>query len=387
MRWRSGARRRKRPARPPRPPRPPVRDRARRGLAILPSLLTLGNLVCGFFAIIHVGAVQWDEGVPVPGDAFQIAAIAILIAMIFDMLDGRVARMTNSTSDFGAQIDSLADVVTFGVAPGVMVAMLHAMGRYEGGAELWSRVAWVFGAAYACGAAIRLARFNVETESHDEEAHLYFKGLPSPAAAGVIASLVLLDYFLLTSQRGTTRLAWIEPTHIERVGLWILNALPFLALGAGYLMVSQFRYVHVANKYLKGRKPAEYLTAAIFLGAVAALFPEVVIALIFCGFALSGPLVSLRAWWTGGGEGGDDEEGEADDEPGTDLDANGANGGDEADDVDDLPPPAALSHLDPGEDGDAADHAGAERTNDEEPGSVRPSSRRAPSQNGEGGAP
>ncbi len=275
-----------------------IRDRARRGLALLPSLLTLANLVCGFFAIIHVGAVTWEDGAPLPVDSFQVAAMAIMLAMVFDMLDGRVARMTNSTSEFGAQLDSLADAVTFGVAPGVMVAMLHAMGRYGGVQPFWSRMAWIFGAAYACAAVIRLARFNVATDSHEESAHLEFTGLPSPAAAGVIATLVLLHSFLL-SDRADTRLAWIEPNLVELSAQRLLDLLPFVALGCGYLMVSRFRYAHVANKFLKGRKPVDYLTGAIFLAVLVALFPEVCAAVTFCGFALTGPVLGFRAWLQG----------------------------------------------------------------------------------------
>lgn len=277
MKWRARfARARHRPKKP----RVPVRDRARKGLSLLPSMLTLANMVCGFYAIIHVGAVVWDKGHPQPADSFREAAIAILIAMVFDMLDGRVARMTNSTSDFGAQLDSLADAITFGVAPGVMVAMLHAMGRYGGAEPFWSKVAWVFGMVYACAAVIRLARFNVETSDHSEEAHLVFKGLPSPAAAGVVATLVLL-------QHRFTGLA---------VGDALLNAMPFVALVSGYLMISRFKYPHLANRFLKGRKPAEYLTAAVFGAVPAILFPEVSVAMGFCGFALSGPVLGLRDW-------------------------------------------------------------------------------------------
>lgn len=246
-------------------------------------MLTLANMICGFYAIVHVGAVIWRDGQPDPENSFQAAAVAILIAMVFDMLDGRVARMTNSTSDFGAQLDSLADAITFGVAPGVMVAMLHAMGRYGGGDPFWSKMAWVFGMAYACAAVIRLARFNVETTDHSEEAHSVFKGLPSPAAAGVVATLVLLQYELRETAFGTV----------------LLNAMPFVALAAGYLMVSRFSYVHVANRYLKGRKPAEYLTGIVFGAVLAFLFPEITIALIFCGFALSGPAVGFRNWMLG----------------------------------------------------------------------------------------
>lgn len=274
-----------------------LRDRAQKGLAMLPSLLTLGNLVCGFYAIVHAGAVQWNDGVPDPENAFQLAALAILGGMVFDMLDGRIARMTNSTSEFGAQLDSLADIVTFGVAPAVLVAMIHGSGRYDFTLPFWSKVAWVFGMAYACGTAVRLARFNVETASHEEDAHLWFKGLPSPAAAGVISTLVLLHYFLL-SGRGESRLGWLRPDWIAQAGHSLLNLLPFVALLAGYLMVSRFRYVHFANYFLRGRKPFDYLVAVIFGGVVFALFPEVVLALVFCGFAASGPLLALRRWWS-----------------------------------------------------------------------------------------
>lgn len=277
MKWRARfARARRRPKKP----KVPVRDRARKGLSLLPSMLTLANMICGFYAIIHVGAVVWRDGQPTPDDSFQAAAIAILIAMVFDMLDGRVARMTNSTSDFGAQLDSLADAVTFGVAPGVMVAMLHAMGRYGGGQPFWSKVAWVFGMVYACAAVIRLARFNVETSDHSEEAHLVFKGLPSPAAAGVVATLILLQHRFTGTQ----------------LGGYLLNAMPFVALSAGYLMISRFKYPHLANRFLKGRKPAEYLTAIVFGAVPAILFPEITIAIGFCGFALSGPVLGFKDW-------------------------------------------------------------------------------------------
>lgn len=243
-------------------------------------MLTLANMICGFYAIIHVGAVIWSDGEPTPGDSFQVAAIAILVGMVFDMLDGRVARLTNSCSEFGAQLDSLADAITFGVAPGVLVAMLHGMGRYGGAEPFWSKVAWVFGMVYACGAVIRLARFNVETTDHSEEAHLSFKGLPSPAAAGVVATLVLLQHHF----RGT------------QLGIGLLNAMPFVALAAGYLMISRFKYVHFANRFLKGRKPAEYLTAVLFGAVLAFLFPEIMVTIGFCGFALSGPLLGFRDW-------------------------------------------------------------------------------------------
>lgn len=272
------------------------RDRARKGLAVLPSMLTLGNLVCGFYAIIHVASIQWQGGHPLPqhADAFRHAALAIFLAMVFDMLDGRVARMTRTTSDFGGQLDSLADAVTFGVAPGVMVAMMHSVARYDYAQPFWSKMAWVFGAAYACGAVIRLARFNCENSSHDEDAHKYFKGLPSPAAASVIATLVLLTDFLGSGNPRVERVLWIAPA-----GDVIPRLLPFAALFAGYLMVSTFRYIHVANVLFRGRKPAEYLTGLVFGGVIFALFPEVAAAVLCCGFALTGPAGAFLGWMRG----------------------------------------------------------------------------------------
>jgi len=273
-------------------------DRARKGLAMLPSMLTLGNLLCGFYAIVHVAAIEWKDGHPIPVDAFQTAAIAILIAMVFDMLDGRVARMTRTTSEFGGELDSLADAVTFGIAPGVMVAMLHAMGRYGFQQEFWSKLAWVFGALYACGAIVRLARFNCENDSAEESAHRYFKGLPSPAGAGVIASLVLLHSFLISPQAGA-KFSWAQTDTLGMAATQLLNGLPFVALLVGYLMVSKFKYVHFANVFLKGRQPVEYLAGMLLLAAFSYLFWQIAAAILFCGFALSGPALALVEWMRG----------------------------------------------------------------------------------------
>jgi CDP-diacylglycerol---serine O-phosphatidyltransferase len=273
-----------------------IRERARDGLAILPSLLTLGNMLCGFYAIVHVASIQWTDGEPNPPRAFMHAAVAILVAMVFDMLDGRVARLTRTTSDFGGQLDSLADAISFGVAPAVMVAMMNSWARWglSPDAEFWAKMSWVFGAAYACGAVIRLARFNAETTSHSEDAHRWFKGLPSPAAAGVIASLVLLF-----SYGQSDRSKWItEPALIKNIP----QVLPFVALLVGYLMVSRFRYVHAANVFLRGRKPFEYLTGVVFGGVLFALFPEIMLALLFCGFAVTGPIAGFWRWMHPGAE-------------------------------------------------------------------------------------
>jgi CDP-diacylglycerol--serine O-phosphatidyltransferase len=213
--------------------------------------------------------------------------------MVFDMLDGRVARLTKQTSDFGGQLDSLSDAVTFGIAPGVLVAMMNAKERFPDH-QFWAKTAWVFGAAYACGAILRLARFNVENE-HGEESHLSFKGLPSPGAAGVIATLTLFQSYLAT-ERAERNFGWVEHDFLSQVSTGLGIALPFVALFCGYLMISQHRYVHVPNRFLRGRKPFDMLALILFSGVLLALVPELIGAVAFGGFALSGPINSLLRW-------------------------------------------------------------------------------------------
>ena len=269
------------------------RERAQKGLSILPSLLTLGNGICGIAAIIKVAKIQWNvlDGPYHWALNLREAALLILLGMVFDMLDGRVARLTRTTSDFGGQLDSLSDAITFGVAPGVLTIMANAEARFTEH-HFWTKVAWVFGVAYACGAIARLARFNVDND-HDEKAHLEFKGLPSPAAAGVIATLVLLQSYLLgTGSHAFPALP--DTSWLTTIGTDITFVLPFVALGLGYLMVSKFRYVHLANRYLKGRKPFWYLRVVFVAGVCLALLPELFGALAFGIFALTGPVLAWR---------------------------------------------------------------------------------------------
>jgi CDP-diacylglycerol--serine O-phosphatidyltransferase len=170
-------------------------ERRRARLKVLPSLFTLGNAVCGFAAIVQVAAVHVNlatHTIENP-ENFVHAAWLIVLAGLFDGIDGRIARLTQSTGDFGGELDSLCDAVSFGVAPGLMVAMSNA--RAIAASQLFAKMSWFFGAWFACAAILRLARFNVEN-SHDEDAHLSFKGLPSPAAAGTIITTVLFQGFL-----------------------------------------------------------------------------------------------------------------------------------------------------------------------------------------------
>ncbi|MHC4510826.1 MAG: CDP-diacylglycerol--serine O-phosphatidyltransferase, partial [Planctomycetota bacterium] len=258
-----------------------VRRQRLKYITILPSLITTLNGVCGFTAIIFA-----SKGAELSADAasansqipfftfgsttyFAMAGYMILVAMIADMLDGRLARKVKSTSSFGGQLDSLCDIVSFGVAPAFLMLKslehnLNSIGFGEG--SFVHRSVWLAAAAYMSCAAIRLARFNVENEE-DESAHMSFIGLPTPAAAGVIASLIIL--------------------HQEKLQTFdaILYILPFLALGISILMVSRIRYPHILNQYLRGNKPFGYLIRVLLLLAFVIWNIQVALVVIFCGFA------------------------------------------------------------------------------------------------------
>ena len=145
-------------------------ERFRRGIFLVPSMFTLANLFCGYACVVYATRGDFDTG-----------ALLIGIAMVIDMLDGLIARLTNSQSAFGAELDSLADVVSFGLAPAILA--------FTWGLWPLGRLGWAAGFIYVTAAALRLARFNIQSSSADKK---YFAGMPSPAAAGVIASTVYL---------------------------------------------------------------------------------------------------------------------------------------------------------------------------------------------------
>jgi len=237
-------------------------------ITILPSLITILNGVFGFTAIAlasknaQPGDGQWSS--------FAIAGYMVLAAMFADMLDGRLARMSHSTSSFGGQLDSLCDMVSFGIAPAFLMLKLVEykleLGTVISGGFL-HRFIWLAALAYLACAAIRLARFNVENEEN-EMAHMSFVGLPSPGAAGVIISLVIF-----------------QQQEVPTFDL-LVYALPFVTLGMAFLMVSPVRYPHVVNVYLKGKQPFGYLIRALcFLGFVVCM-KQTALALIFGIYAV-----------------------------------------------------------------------------------------------------
>jgi len=242
-------------------------------ITILPSLVTILNGVCGFAAIVFAGkGATLGLGLY---SYFAMSGYMILLAMIADMLDGRLARMHQSTSSFGGQLDSLCDIISFGVAPAFLMLKVfeYKLSGFEGinpATETFlERFIWAAAAGYISCAAIRLARFNVENEE-DESAHMSFVGLPSPAAAGVIVSLVILHQEILPSLNV------------------IIYALPFCALGTAVLMVSRIQYPHILNQYLRGKKPFSFLIRVLLLSAFIYLTNvQAAMVLIFCGFAAS----------------------------------------------------------------------------------------------------
>jgi CDP-diacylglycerol--serine O-phosphatidyltransferase len=251
----------------------------------VPTLITLGNLLCGFGAIIlsmraHNPPQGWDLN-----QCLYWAGILIFAGMIFDMLDGRIARLTKTASRFGLEMDSLCDVVTFGVAPAVVVkAALDALGPNS----IWllDRYVWPLMAVYVCCAALRLARYNVEAGSSHSDV---FFGIPSPAAAGCVASLVVL----ITSAPTATGpfSIYLNPVSWpSQVVHGILLSLPFLMLLLGVLMVTRVRYIHAGDRLLGGKKSFMHLMM-LGLGIVLVIMQhEIVLVLAFNGYLVSGLL-------------------------------------------------------------------------------------------------
>jgi len=253
-------------------------------VAILPSLCTLGNALCGFAALTFTTKALLGSDIVhalKPIDV-KLAGYFILLAMVFDALDGRLARFARATSDFGGQLDSVADAVSFGVAPAFLMNRVFVESlRGEVPLALVGvlRLAWVCAAVYLGCALIRLARFNVEN-IHEEEAHLSFRGLPSPAAAGALVSVIIVMAEF-----------WRKEQH-DLAAQIILWTIPFVAVVLGLLMVSNVRYAHLLNHFIRRRRPVSHLVVVLLGIAMAFLLKEVALPVGFCGYVLSGPAIS-----------------------------------------------------------------------------------------------
>jgi CDP-diacylglycerol---serine O-phosphatidyltransferase len=248
-------------------------------ITLLPSLVTLINGICGFAAI---GLVAKGP------EHYAMAGWMIFMAMVADMLDGRLARMSHSTSSFGGQLDSLCDMISFGAAPAFLSLKLLMNSlpiilspSIELLGDFVERLIWLASAVYLCCTAVRLARFNVENVE-DESAHMSFSGLPSPAAAAVIASMAIL-YQHVTDDPA-------KNTFLFVAGKWmIVHLLAFVTIALGVLMVSRIRYPHVVNQYLRGKKPITHLIwTVVLLGMIILCSFQMAMVIVSVGFAVSG---------------------------------------------------------------------------------------------------
>lgn len=254
-------------------------------ITVLPSFITMINGLCGFTAIVLAGGTA---EVILGGQftAFAAAGYMVLIAMIADMLDGRVARISQNTSSFGGQLDSLCDMLSFGAAPAFLTLKILEHNMLSAGLSpvletYLQRFFWLAAAAYVSCTAIRLARFNVENEE-DESAHMSFIGLPSPAAAGVLASIVIFHEETIPEmlEKGSSIYTALQNT--------IVFILPFILLGMAILMVSRIRYTHVLNQYFKGKKPFAYLLTSLLVLGLVIWVRQLALVVGFCGFVASG---------------------------------------------------------------------------------------------------
>lgn len=236
------------------------REGLKKGIYLLPNLFTTGALFAGFYAIISA-----------MNGLFEQAAIAVFIAMILDGLDGRVARMTNTSSAFGAEFDSLSDMASFGIAPS-LVMYQWAYSDLSADGSLWAKVGWLVAFTYTASAAIRLARFNTQIGAMDKR---FFQGLPSPAAAAVLMALV-----------------WLSERFDYSDDYFVYPALA-LTLIAGLLMVSRFSYYSFKDLDLRKKVPFMSLMAIIITFVFLSLDPPSILFAIFFIYMIHGPILAL----------------------------------------------------------------------------------------------
>jgi CDP-diacylglycerol--serine O-phosphatidyltransferase len=228
-------------------------EKRRRGIYLLPNLFTTACLFCGFYAVTAAMNGQFEK-----------AAFSIFAAMVMDGLDGRVARLTHTQTAFGAEYDSLSDMVSFGLAPALVM--------YLWSLTFLAKLGWFASFVYTAAAALRLARFNTQLGVEDKR---YFQGLPSPSAAALVAGMV-----------------WLGETY-GLAGEALRYVAVLITTLAALLMVSNFRYYSFKNFDVRGRVPFVVIIAVMLALAVILTDPQLMLVLLFSAYATSGPLLTL----------------------------------------------------------------------------------------------
>lgn len=240
---------------------------------LLPNLMTAGNLISGFAAIVQIlkGALLQTSDPVGASNLFYQAIVLILLACVFDLLDGRLARLGGTDSPFGREFDSLADVVSFGVAPALMVYRIVLY-------ELFPRLGWIVASFYLVCGALRLARFNCIAATNTSAANKEFKGFPIPAAAGLIASLTLFMLWLRVDQRSLGNWKWV---------------LPPLMIFLSFMMFSGFRYPSFKSINWRTTRSLPRFLLIIVMLTITVLFYEWMPAVIFITYLVYG---FIRPW-------------------------------------------------------------------------------------------
>ena len=268
---------------------------AKATVAVLPTLLTLGNLLSGGAAIFLASRPpppDPETTLPWGLSALFFAAACIFLGMVFDGLDGRIARLTGTSSELGEQLDSMADMVTFGVAPAFLAVQLVGIGTpflSEKGDAYFDRMTLLIAGIYVACTALRLARFNMEMDEPEEADHLSFKGLPSPGAAGTVASMILLHQYFLVHLKSNYWLITLSEVGMAAIMLLV-----------AFAMVSHLRYVHVLNRYFQGRARFGTMTRIVVVLLLLMIDPPTAIASAFVIYAVSAPGLWLWQHLIGG---------------------------------------------------------------------------------------
>ena len=231
---------------------------SRKGIYLLPNLLTTGAMFCGFYAIVAGMHAK-----------FEVAAVAVFIAMILDGLDGRVARMTNTQSEFGAEYDSLSDLISFGLAPALVMYQWSLVHMQSMGAA-WGKAGWMAAFIYVACAALRLARFNTQIGTVDKR---YFVGLPSPASAGIMVGMVWV-----INDLGIQGSAAQVPAFL-------------MTMFAGLLMVSNVSFYSFKDLDFKNKVPFLAILVIVLVFALTTIDPPKVLFAVFMAYSLSGPII------------------------------------------------------------------------------------------------